>query len=87
MMILFSQAQMGMPCLPALVKSHRQFRVFPAEGCRAVLRIQRCSQGLVRGDIDFLTLQGLLISRMEGVESIGDPALAQAFQRNQLAAS
>ncbi len=87
MMILFSQAQLGAPCLPALVRAYRQFRVFPAEGCRAVLRIERCLQGLVRGDIDFLTHQGLLIGRMEGVEAISDPALSHAFQRNQVAAS
>ncbi len=87
MMILYSQAQLGMPCLPSHVASFRQFHVFPADGCRAVLRIRKCTQGQVLGDIDFVTLQGLPIARMEGVESIADPALARAFVRNQAALS
>jgi malonyl CoA-acyl carrier protein transacylase len=87
MMILYSQAQLGMPCLPSHVASFRQFHVFPADGCRAVLRIRKCTQGQVLGDIDFVTLQGLPIARMEGVESIADPALAKAFVRNQAALS
>ena len=87
MMILYSQAQLGMPCLPSHVAGFRQFHVFPADGCRAVLRIRKCTQGQVLGDIDFVTLQGLPIARMEGVESIADPALAKAFVRNQAALS
>jgi hypothetical protein len=87
MMILYSQAQLGMPCLPSHVASFRQFHVFPADGCRAVLRIRKCTQGQVLGDIDFVTLQGLPIALMEGVESIADPALAKAFVRNQAALS
>ncbi len=87
MMILFSQAQLGMPCLPSLVTSLRQFQGFPSEGCRAVLRIRKCEKGQVIGDVDFLTLAGAPICRMEGVESVADPALFGAFVRNQTAHS
>ena len=87
MMILFTQAQLGMPCLPSLVTSLRQFHGYPSEGCRAVLRIRKCAKGQVIGDVDFLTLAGIPIGRMEGVESVADPALAGAFVRNQTAHS
>ncbi len=87
LMILYCQAQLGMPCLPSLVTSFRQFQGFPGEGCRAVLRIRKCTKGQVMGDVDFLTLAGIPIGRMEGVESVADPALAGAFVRNQTAHS
>jgi len=83
--ILWSQEMLGKPCLPCAVARYRQFRrVFPKDRIRISIRLKPAADQLIRCDVDFLDLQGQLVARMEGCESVADASLSAAFHRNQI---
>jgi NAD(P)-dependent dehydrogenase (short-subunit alcohol dehydrogenase family)/acyl carrier protein len=84
--ILWTQEQRGMPCLPCAIGSYRQFRkVFPTSGIKIVVKVTQATEHTIRADIEFLDIQGTLVARMTGCESVADASLANAFSQNRLA--
>ncbi|HEY0983801.1 SDR family NAD(P)-dependent oxidoreductase [Schlesneria sp.] len=82
--ILWSQEFRGKPCLPCAVKNYQQFRrTFPKDGVRIVIRMHEAAAQLVRCDVDFVDLDGVLVARMEGCESVADASLTSAFANNR----
>ena len=85
MMILWSFARSGAAGLPCHVARYRQYRrAFPADGARVVLNITKATDLHAVGDLDFLAGDGQVVARMDGCESVLDPALERAFRRNRL---
>lgn len=83
--ILWSQEMRGKPCLPCAVSKYEQFRrTFPKEGVKIVIRIRESPEQLIRCDLEFVDLQGTLVARMEGCESVADGSLSAAFHRTQM---
>ena len=83
--ILWSQEFRGKPCLPCAIASYRQYRrTFPKDGVRIVIRIHETPDQLIRCDVEFVDLHGVLVARMEGCESVADASLAAAFQRKKI---
>ncbi|MDB5347127.1 MAG: Erythronolide synthase [Schlesneria sp.] len=84
--ILWTQEQRGMPCLPCAIGSYRQFRkVFPTSGIKIVVKVTQATEHTIRADIEFLDIQGALVAQMTGCESVADASLANAFSQNRLA--
>ena len=85
--ILWSQEQRGKPCLPCAIGNYRQYRrALPRNGVRIIIRVQPAAEQLIRCELEFVDLQGLLVASMEGCESIADPSLTLAFRKNQIEA-
>jgi hypothetical protein len=83
--ILWTQEIKGIPCLPSAISSYRQFRkVFPHTGVKIVVKVTHATDHSIRADIEFLDLQGMVVARMTGCESVADASLAAAFRRNRL---
>ena len=84
MMILWSFARSGAAGLPCHVARYRQYRrAFPADGARVVLNVTKATDLHAVGDLDFLAGDGQVVARMDGCESVLDPALERAFRRNR----
>ena len=89
-LILWSQERLGAPSLPCGARSYRQFRpAFPAEGIRIRARVTKLPQegergGLASADVDFETLEGSTVARLEGYLFAADPGLAPSFRSNRL---
>jgi NAD(P)-dependent dehydrogenase (short-subunit alcohol dehydrogenase family)/acyl carrier protein len=84
MMILWSFARSGAAGLPCHVARCRLYRrAFPADGARVALGVVKATDLHAVGDLDFLTADGQVIARMDGVECTLDPALEGAFRRNR----
>ena len=66
------------------VERYRQFGAFPASGTRIVVRITRSDEHRAFSDMEFLDESGALVARIEGCESVIDPALAGAFRNRHL---
>ena len=58
--------------------------MFPHTGVKIVVKVTHATEHTIRADIEFLDLQGLVVARMNGCESIADASLAAAFKRNHL---
>ncbi|MEK7390392.1 MAG: SDR family oxidoreductase [Elusimicrobiota bacterium] len=87
-MILWTENQMGAPCLPSFAARYRQFaQRFPERGVRIVLKAVRRADGLATADAEFLDESGGLVARMQGLECASDASLAEAFRRNVVDAS
>ena len=83
--ILWSQEQQSKPCLPCAVKQYRQFRrAFPRDGVRITVRVSPGADQLIRCDVEFTDLNGVLVARMRGCESVAEASLANAFRRNRI---
>ncbi len=83
--ILWSQELRGEPCLPCSIARYRQYRrTFPREGVRIVVQVIQATDHAIRCDVEFLDSAHQVVARMEGCESVADPSLAAAFQRNRL---
>jgi acyl transferase domain-containing protein/acyl carrier protein/NAD(P)-dependent dehydrogenase (short-subunit alcohol dehydrogenase family) len=83
--ILWSQEIHARPCLPCAIGSYRQYRkVFPHSGVKIVVKVTQATDHAIRCDVEFLDLQGMMVARMTGCESIADASLVSAFQRNRL---
>ena len=83
--ILWTQEFQRVPCLPCSVTEYRQYRkMFPHTGVKIVVKVTHATEHTIRADIEFLDLQGLVVARMNGCESIADASLAAAFKRNHL---
>ena len=83
--ILWSQELRGEPCLPCSIARYRQYRrTFPREGVRIVVQVIQATDHAIRCDVEFLDSANQVVARMEGCESVADPSLAAAFQRNRL---
>lgn len=84
-LILWTQETRGIPCLPCSIGSYHQFRkVFPHTGVKIVVKVTQATDHTIRADIEFLDLQGILVARMTGCESVADASLTAAFRRNRL---
>jgi acyl transferase domain-containing protein len=85
LLILWSQAQRGVPNLPCHVARYRQYRkAFPPDGVRVVLRLTRATDLLAVADVDLLDAAGVLLARLEGCEATLDAGLRRAFRSNRL---
>ncbi|MCX7409580.1 MAG: SDR family oxidoreductase [Planctomycetales bacterium] len=83
--ILWSQELRGESCLPCSIARYRQYRrTFPREGVRIVVQVIQATDHAIRCDVEFLDSAHQVVARMEGCESVADPSLAAAFQRNRL---
>ena len=83
--ILWSQELRGEPCLPCSIARYRQYRrTFPREGVQIVVQVIQATDHAIRCDVEFLDSAHQVVARMEGCESVADPSLAAAFQRNRL---
>ncbi len=83
--ILWSQEFRSKPCLPCAIASYRQYRrTFPKGGVRIVIRMHETPEQVIRCDVEFIDLNGVLVARMEGCESVADASLAAAFQRKKI---
>jgi hypothetical protein len=83
--ILWTQQVRGIPCLPCAIGSYRQYRkTFPHTGVKIVVKVTQLTEHSIRAEIEFLDLQGTLVARMTGCESVADASLTAAFQRNRL---
>ena len=83
--ILWSQEMRSRPCLPCAITKYRQYRrALPRNGVKIIIRVQPATEQSIRCEIEFVDLQGLLVARMEGCESIADASLALAFQKNRI---
>ena len=83
--ILWSQEFRGKPCLPCAIANYRQYRrTFPKDGVRIVIRMQDTPEQLIRCDVEMIDLQGNLVARMEGCESVADASLTAAFKRKTI---
>lgn len=83
--ILWSQEMRGKPCLPCAIGNYRQYRrALPRNGVRIIIRVQPAAEQLIRCELEFVDMQGLLVASMEGCESIADPSLTLAFQKKQI---
>ena len=51
---------------------------------KIVVKVTQATEHAIRADVEFLDLQGMLVSQMTGCESIADASLVTAFKRNQL---
>ena len=83
-MILWTDAQMGAPCLPSFVSRYRQYAEFPERGARVVAKTARRGEGLAFADIEFLDERGGLIARIDGCECAASEGLIAAFRRNEV---
>ena len=83
--ILWSQEFRGKPCLPCAISTYRQYRrTFPKDGVRIVIRMHDTPEQLIRCDVEFIDLNGVLVARMEGCESVADGSLTAAFLRKTI---
>ena len=83
--ILWSQEFRGKPCLPCAIASYRQYRrTFPKDGVRIVIRMHETPEQVIRCDVEFIDLHGVLVARMEGCESVADASLSAAFQKKKM---
>jgi hypothetical protein len=84
--ILWTQEQRGMPCLPCAIGSYRQFRkAYPNTGIKIVVKVMQATEHTVRANIEFLDIEGALVAQMTACESVADASLANAFRQNRLA--
>ncbi len=81
-LIVWSDDQMGMPCLPSFARHYRQYAQFPAAGLRIAARVSHHDEGLIRADVDFLDGGGALVARLQGFEAIASAGLKKAFRHN-----
>ncbi len=81
-MILWTDSEMGAPCLPSYAARYRQFAEFPERGVRLVARASKSGGGLARADVEFLDERGALVARLDGCEFAASAGLASAFRRN-----
>ncbi|MBI3296868.1 MAG: SDR family NAD(P)-dependent oxidoreductase [Elusimicrobia bacterium] len=84
--ILWSVERAGAPCLPSYLGRYSQFRDFPKDGLRVILRVTRNNGQSASADADFLDASGALVARLEGSEHTIDAALASAFRKAPSAA-
>jgi hypothetical protein len=87
LLIVWCHESHGAGCLPSFVGRYRQYRrSFPRDRVRVVARVTKTAGASIRADVDFIDLQGQVVARMEGVESVRDAGLSQAFRENRLLA-
>ncbi len=85
--ILWCLEEHGRPCLPSGVRRYRQFREFPRNAIRIVMRTRSSSEHTVRTDIEWLDANGTVIAAMDDYASTMASSLVEAFERNQLGTS
>jgi hypothetical protein len=81
-MILWTHEQHGEVSLPSFLSHYRQYRPFPREGVRAVVRAQRNGGETARADMEFLSPSGELVARIEGYECVMSASLRDAFRNS-----
>jgi NAD(P)-dependent dehydrogenase (short-subunit alcohol dehydrogenase family) len=82
LLILWTLERHKAPGLPCFTQRYRQYRrAFPAGGSRVVVEVTRDGSLHALADLDFLDADGQVVARLEGHESVIDPALARAFRR------
>ncbi|MEI8021211.1 MAG: hypothetical protein WCH39_23595, partial [Schlesneria sp.] len=57
---------------------------FPKDGVRIVIRMHETPEQVIRCDVEFIDLNGVLVAGMDGCESVADASLAAAFQRKKI---
>ncbi|MFO0881339.1 MAG: SDR family NAD(P)-dependent oxidoreductase [Gemmataceae bacterium] len=83
LVIVWTQERRGAASLPVFLSRYRQYRRgFPAQGARVVVTVNRASELHALTTIDIVDLDGRLIARLEGYESVIDAHLAEAFRHN-----
>ena len=65
--------------LPCRIGRYRQFRRFPKDGTRVVLRVTSHDTGRALGDVEIVDGDGRLVARLEDCENTIDPGLARRF--------
>jgi NAD(P)-dependent dehydrogenase (short-subunit alcohol dehydrogenase family) len=82
LLIVWSLERHKASCLPCFTRRYRQYRrAFPPDGTRVVVEVTRDGELHALADLDFLDSDGQVVARLEGHESVIDPALARAFRR------
>ncbi len=81
-MILWSEQELGAPCLPSFAGRYRQFAEFPESGVRIVVRAEKRAGGSAGADAEFVDERGALVARLDGCECAVSAGLAPAFRRN-----
>ena len=85
LVILWCQAQHGIPALPVSIEKYRQFSSsIPGEHVRVVVRVTEPESPKIKADIDILNLEGKLLARMIGVVCFESESLVEAYRNNRL---
>ena len=88
MMILWSFQQTHNGSLPTGVGRYRQFvSRFPKDPIRVVIRVAKQSAHAAEAMIEFTSMDGDLLARIDDYTCVIEASLAQAFKQNQLAQS
>jgi len=86
--IVWSQTQLGKPCLPARFDRYRQSVArFPDEPIELRLTVTEQASTKVVCAIEWTTLGGERLAQMEGLTSFADAGLVDAFRARRLATS
>ena len=85
LLVLWTALQREGPSLPCRAGRYRQYRAFPKDGTRVVMRVTKIEAGRAFADLEFLDSDGRLVARVEGLENTIDSGLAEIFRSNRLA--
>ncbi len=84
-MIVWTSDRVGEASLPSRLTRYRQFvPAFPDDGARIVISVRDRTEARVVSDIDWIGVDGRLLARLEGYESVVDSSLSKAFRQNSL---
>lgn len=85
LMILWTNQEVGLPSLPNIVKTYRQYAdSFPKTGVKILSKILKKSNLSATANIDFVDKDNNLIARIEGYECTMNESLKQAFKRSSI---
>jgi len=81
MAIIWCYDEMGKVSLPVYFASYRQYcDSFPANGVTAILKVNKATDHIMRGDFTFLDPDNIIVARLSGYEAVFDASLYKAFK-------
>ena len=81
MAVVWCYDEMGKVSLPSYLASYRQYcDSFPANGITAILKVNKATDHLMRGDFTFLNADNVIVARLSGYEAVFDASLYKAFK-------
>ncbi len=81
MAIVWCYDEMGKVSLPSYLASYRQYcDSFPSNGITAILKVNKATDHIMRGDFTFLNADNVIVARLSGYEAVFDASLYKAFK-------
>jgi len=81
MAVVWCYDEIGKVSLPSYLASYRQYcDSFPANGITAILKVNKATDHIMRGDFTFLDADNVIVARLSGYEAVFDASLYKAFK-------